>query len=187
MNRLTNNQLLHREYLKSPLWKDIRGKVLEQFGEICAKCGEHGTDVHHLTYERVGGNELIEDLQVLCRECHEATHAIEKNTHVDKNGKKSCSAQKLYALLSDKQKRIIEQECGGNAYSLIISPEKYGESARKMAMKMLKIHTIDDHYLLQCKIHLPNKRSAEFLKHLKVAKKQGKNIKSFRKQYFSID
>jgi 5-methylcytosine-specific restriction endonuclease McrA len=30
-------------------------------------------DIHHTTYERVGA-EKEEDVQVLCRPCHKATH-----------------------------------------------------------------------------------------------------------------
>lgn len=32
-------------------------------------------DVHHLTYERFG-KELLADLQILCRKCHDEVHAI---------------------------------------------------------------------------------------------------------------
>jgi hypothetical protein len=40
----------------------------------CGKQGDNSLDVHHLTYERMG-DELDEDLAVMCRTCHEAEHA----------------------------------------------------------------------------------------------------------------
>lgn len=38
------------------------------------RCKGWGNDVHHKTYARVGGGELMEDFEILCRECHEAHH-----------------------------------------------------------------------------------------------------------------
>jgi 5-methylcytosine-specific restriction endonuclease McrA len=42
---------------------------------ICECCGMEGVafDVHHKTYERLG-NELIEDCEVLCEQCHDKLH-----------------------------------------------------------------------------------------------------------------
>ena len=36
-------------------------------------CTNEATDVHHLTYERLG-KERLDDLQALCRKCHEQKH-----------------------------------------------------------------------------------------------------------------
>ncbi len=36
-------------------------------------CTNEATQVHHLTYERIGA-EMLADLQALCGECHRATH-----------------------------------------------------------------------------------------------------------------
>ena len=47
--------------------------------ELCGKfCNEYGgtmLDLHHLTYERVG-SELPEDLQAICRDCHDSIHGF---------------------------------------------------------------------------------------------------------------
>jgi predicted HNH restriction endonuclease len=32
-------------------------------------------DIHHLSYNNLG-NERYRDLQILCRNCHQVTHAI---------------------------------------------------------------------------------------------------------------
>jgi hypothetical protein len=71
---LTERQIQYRAYLASPLWKAKRLEALAFHGCKCNRCGEYGTDVHHKTYERVFGNELMEDFEVLCRECHEVEH-----------------------------------------------------------------------------------------------------------------
>jgi hypothetical protein len=61
-------------HLQSDYWKNIRLKVLERDCDICQKCKERkATEVHHLTYERLG-NELLEDLLSVCRSCHLKIH-----------------------------------------------------------------------------------------------------------------
>jgi hypothetical protein len=184
-DHLTIRQIEHREYLKSPLWKSIRANAIEHYGEVCGKCGDYGNDVHHITYDRVGGQELLDDLQVLCRDCHEALHAIEKKSKQHKGGKRSCTLIGLYSSLSKKQKIKIEEKYGVNAYAILTSPSDAGHEAREMAMRMAEVHIIDDNYMLSCKISFPNKTSAEFIKQMKIAKQQGKDIKKFRKEYFS--
>lgn len=71
---ITVKQAEYRAYIASPVWKAKRGEALAFYGCICNKCCGWGNEVHHKTYERVGGNEKMEDLEVLCRECHEAHH-----------------------------------------------------------------------------------------------------------------
>ena len=64
----------HQEYINSPKWKAKRQMVLERDNFRCRKCGTgKNLDVHHITYEHIG-NEPIDDLVTLCRECHESVH-----------------------------------------------------------------------------------------------------------------
>lgn len=62
-------------YLKSELWAQKRTHMLELAGYECELC--HASDcelhVHHLTYKHIF-DEPPEDLQVLCRLCHEKHH-----------------------------------------------------------------------------------------------------------------
>ncbi len=63
------------EYLQTPHWKRKREDKLRAVGRRCQVCN-HGPDtleVHHRTYERLG-QELDEDLTVLCRACHSTFH-----------------------------------------------------------------------------------------------------------------
>ncbi len=63
-------------YLGSPEWRARREKILVRSKRICEMCGsEPATDVHHLTYERVG-EELDTDLLGLCRGCHDTIHFV---------------------------------------------------------------------------------------------------------------
>lgn len=145
---ITEKQILHRQYLQSPLWKKVREKAIKHYGQICARCGEFGNDVHHLTYERSGGNELLEDLQVVCRSCHDAIHRVERsearNTKKQKSKQKrrGVTIQALFSFLTEDQKKIIEKEFGCPCFSILCSPTMEGFMARTMAKKMLDVHYI---------------------------------------------
>ena len=64
-----------RAYYQSDIWAEVRKQALNYADYKCQGCGAivlnpSSLDVHHRTYERIGGNEKIEDLQVLCFPCH---------------------------------------------------------------------------------------------------------------------
>ena len=63
------------EYLRSSEWNWMRLEKLAEVDCECERCGEGDDvlDVHHVTYARLG-EEWFEDLEVLCRRCHEVEH-----------------------------------------------------------------------------------------------------------------
>ena len=61
------------EYLRSDAWKAKRARVLARDKRICQGCGDTATQVHHLTYARVG-DELLLDLTSVCGDCHARLH-----------------------------------------------------------------------------------------------------------------
>lgn len=66
----------YQRYLASREWRVRRNGVMERAKGICERCwGTKATQVHHVTYERVG-NELPEDLLALCGPCHEFLSAV---------------------------------------------------------------------------------------------------------------
>jgi len=104
--RLSDSQLIHRQYLASPVWKAKREEALAFYGCKCNRCGEFGNDVHHKTYERVGGMEKMEDLEILCRECHEAHHSVDKVCR-SQGQDRAIHRQAIYAKLSGKHAQLI--------------------------------------------------------------------------------
>lgn len=71
-------------YLASPVWAGKRRAVLERCGGRCEDCQAHrdigrivspAVEVHHLTYDRVG-NEELSDLIGLCERHHEIRHGL---------------------------------------------------------------------------------------------------------------
>jgi len=66
----------YTEYLNSEEWHRISEQVRRRGHQRCERCKWNPvSDVHHLTYERLG-HERLSDLIALCRECHKATHKI---------------------------------------------------------------------------------------------------------------
>lgn len=67
----------YKEYIKSEEWKIKRKEVLKRDKFKCRLCSAKGTEynlhVHHNSYKNLG-NEPLEDLITLCKECHERHH-----------------------------------------------------------------------------------------------------------------
>lgn len=62
---------LYYEYLGSARWKHLRHEAVKAAKYRCQLCNSGGPlNVHHRTYRRVGSDEEISDLIVLCKECH---------------------------------------------------------------------------------------------------------------------
>ncbi len=71
------NSMSYAEYLKTKEWKARRNRALLRAGNKCVPCGRSDVplEVHHNCYER-RGSELLEDLVVLCRRCHQLYHGV---------------------------------------------------------------------------------------------------------------
>lgn len=68
------NKQQYIRYLKSVHWIKTRWFVLKYVRSLCERCGGiYKLNVHHKTYEHLG-HEKLEDLEVLCRECHARQH-----------------------------------------------------------------------------------------------------------------
>ena len=68
----------YNTYIVSNAWRVRRYRLAEAKGWKCDKCGftpfsKSQIDVHHLNYECLG-KETPEDVQLLCRNCHESKH-----------------------------------------------------------------------------------------------------------------
>jgi len=64
------NKSEYYQYLASREWALLKEAVKGRSGSRCERCRvKDSSAVHHLTYERVG-NENLDDLIDLCRDCH---------------------------------------------------------------------------------------------------------------------
>lgn len=138
---LSTNQIFHRQFIASPIWKSIRDSALSHYGTVCRSCGEYGTDVHHKTYARFGGQERLEDLEVLCRSCHDAKHAIPRKKFTRKR-KPLVHVAVAYRYLTDQQKSTICDK-------LMLTPERlklrYNKNRGVMLLmrRMLSVNIIE--------------------------------------------
>jgi len=65
-------------YIRSPAWRLKRAARLERDGGRCVVCGERAVNVHHISYENLGAENVQRDLVSVCRACHLRLDAIEK-------------------------------------------------------------------------------------------------------------
>jgi len=62
------------DYINSKAWRRKKARYYKKHGKICQICGsDKYVELHHLTYKRLG-QEPDEDLQALCKGCHQNTH-----------------------------------------------------------------------------------------------------------------
>ena len=71
---LSRREYYRNVYLKSEAWKQKRYLVLKRDNWRCVYCGEQATEVHHTKYAINIGNEPIEWLVSICRDCHDIIH-----------------------------------------------------------------------------------------------------------------
>lgn len=65
----------YENYIHSSAWRNKANERLNLDSHICQVCGEDASDVHHLTYDRFG-HEDMGDLVSLCRKCHQKAEEI---------------------------------------------------------------------------------------------------------------
>jgi hypothetical protein len=69
--------LTYEQYMKSNMWR-ITSYLKKVLIGRCERCGlKTGLCAHHLTYEHLGFEIFnLEDLQILCEDCHRKAHNI---------------------------------------------------------------------------------------------------------------
>lgn len=103
----------YKSYLKSRLWKKVRGKVFKKKGCACEICGNYATEIHHSRYHK---NDLLgrnlKFLHPLCRDCH---YSIEFDGEKKLSLKEAVKKQGVLKEKSAKEQKIqkyIEEEYG---------------------------------------------------------------------------
>jgi len=66
----------YREFLKSDFWKELAARK-RALVKKCERCGsKKSLQCHHLEYPKDWFQTTLEQLQVLCRQCHKKEHGI---------------------------------------------------------------------------------------------------------------
>jgi len=71
----------YEEYLDSPLWHNIRGKIKKRFKNKCQACGsKKKLNVHHTKYGyKILYGDSFKGLYLLCQNCHKEVHLLKGN------------------------------------------------------------------------------------------------------------
>lgn len=69
-----NFQNKYKEYKKSKEWEDLKIVALETANNTCEICGKSAQVVHHRTYPANFKDDNLDNLQVLCKDCHYKIH-----------------------------------------------------------------------------------------------------------------
>ncbi len=69
----------YNKYMASPEWEAKKAERMEIDGYRCVMCGRHIShcktlQVHHITYARLGNENVLTDLCTLCGSCHKKIH-----------------------------------------------------------------------------------------------------------------
>lgn len=83
----------YKSYLRTPHWQRVKRAAYGKLGRVCHACGYANKEihVHHLSYKN-RGREDMEDLMLLCKDCHEMVH--EKMKQTEENNKKYIDPKK---------------------------------------------------------------------------------------------
>ncbi len=69
----------HNSFYNSDEWNLLRKYVIEH-NPGCIECGRKDRlTVHHKHYRNFGGNETLDDLEVLCLPCHQTVHKTDED------------------------------------------------------------------------------------------------------------
>jgi 5-methylcytosine-specific restriction endonuclease McrA len=109
----------YKEYLKSKEWFDIRESLFTLRGKKCEKCGsKQSIQVHHIHYKNIF-KEQLEDLMVVCKDCHKKIHGLDKEENKTNERKKKSRTQKRKEKLTLKERKkanILRKIAGNRIY-----------------------------------------------------------------------
>jgi len=83
LNEYLNSEgITYQQYLQSEHWQDVRKRYWKSklYNGGCYACGAKNKplQLHHKTYKRIG-KERLNDLLLLCADCHKASHNLVKS------------------------------------------------------------------------------------------------------------
>lgn len=102
----------------------LKKSLIEERGSYCESCGEEvELQVDHIIPISQGGTNNVENLQLLCYECHQKKHNYEFSEIGTNNQKAIGKYKKLRDAINQKQKLKIKYEAyNGEVTERVISP-----------------------------------------------------------------
>ena len=97
----------YASYLKSPLWAEIRGRVLLRANGECERCRKPATQVHHRAYDPATlRGESIHALTAVCSHCHQKAEMGQKPQPVERGTEAYTRMERANRLLYSVRKHM---------------------------------------------------------------------------------
>lgn len=154
---LSPAQVAYREYLKSEHWRGLRLEAFRKYGRVCAKCGAKGCllDVHHTRYRRPWEAGVVDDLQILCRPCHENEHVPVVRLVTVKVKKQAQKINPLDKLIQLRAKVRSKQQLSNQQRHFLHAKLMRGNhEERRLANEIFQTNS-----------HIPRKRNGKWKSH----------------------
>ena len=119
-------------YLESPEWWHRRRAALQRANYRCEREDPNGPrhegplDVHHRSYQHLG-NEMADELEVLCRPCHRAEHQPRNRALRSREG---AGQQRLFNRW-DAPSRVVERIDSRYCVPISIGRKRRRSAARR--------------------------------------------------------
>lgn len=77
-------------------WRNLRAACFRVWGRACLMCGDRATDVDHIIELAAGGTNTIDNVQPLCKSCHQAkTNAFNRTARKPTEGQRGVFLRQL--------------------------------------------------------------------------------------------
>lgn len=103
----------YNAYLRSPHWQATKARYRQSDLPQDCICGETEVQLHHMTYKRIGGENLT-DLTPLCHRCHALIHVLEFRGEIGLNFEgffdsgRAVEGRDMLRDLAEQQRREVE-------------------------------------------------------------------------------
>jgi 5-methylcytosine-specific restriction endonuclease McrA len=99
----------YKAYLNSKEWFAVRESLFVVRGKKCERCGsKENIQVHHIHYRNIF-REQLEDLMVVCKDCHRKIHGLNKEGHKPNTKKKKKSKKKKLTFKERRKANILKE------------------------------------------------------------------------------
>jgi len=102
----------YHKYIASQSWKEKRRQRLEIDGHKCVVCkSDQRLEVHHLTYENLGNEDVLHDLVTACHDCHPLFDTIERYQRYKRR-------QHTIGLVKVQERKVADNGLGNSAVQI---------------------------------------------------------------------
>jgi len=121
----------YKVYRKSKEWNDLENLAYKRANYICEVCGKSAQVVHHKTYPANFKDDNLDNLQVLCKDCHYKIH----KKQIEHKKKEALFSE---SIISGKQHfRIEVREAKNQSKYVVFSELRADEKGRSDDIRII--------------------------------------------------